>query len=93
MLRKTILSVLNFPKLMRRLREDEERQANSNPFLAKAIENEKMAGHRIAIIARTMALGTVGVLLPFLNPNLNVLYYEAFLLLFIGLGWLQLRMA
>ncbi|MEM9633143.1 MAG: adenylate/guanylate cyclase domain-containing protein [Pseudomonadota bacterium] len=93
MLRKTILSLLNFPKLMRSLREEEERQTNSNPFLAKAIENEKMAGHRIAIIARTLAFGTVGILLPFLNPNLNVLYYEVFILLFIALGWLQLRMA
>ena len=52
-----------------------------------------MAGHRIAIIARTVAFAAVGILLPFLNPNLNVLYYEAFLLLFIALGWLQLRMA
>jgi adenylate cyclase len=93
MSQKSILSLLNFPAKMRALREDEERQAASNPFLAKAIEDEKMAGHRIAIIARTVAFTAVGILLPFLNPHLNVLYYEAFLLLFIALGWLQLRMA
>jgi len=87
------LSLLNFPALMRRLREEELRQAENNPFLAKAIADEKMAGHRIAIIARTVAFAAVGLLLPFLNPNWNVLYYEAFLLLFIALGWLQLRMA
>ena len=93
MLRKHTLSLLNFPKWMRSLREDEQRQVTSNPFLAKAIETEKMAGHRIAIIARTVAFGTVGMLLPFLSPHLSVLYYEVFILLFIALGWLQLRMA
>ena len=93
MLRNTVLSLVNFPRWMRSLREDEKRQADSNPFLAKAIEGEKMAGHRIAIIARTVAFAAVGALLPFLNPNLNVLYYEAFLLVFIALGWLQLRLA
>lgn len=86
-------SLLNFPSWMRSLREEELRQAKANPYLAKAIADEKMAGHRIAIIARTAAFGAVGVLLPFLNPNLNVLYYEFFVLLFIALGWLQLRMA
>ncbi|MET1413333.1 adenylate/guanylate cyclase domain-containing protein [Roseibium sp. HPY-6] len=82
-----------FLERLRQMQEDERQQAISNPFLAQALEKEKMEGHRLAIIARTIALGLVGLLLPFLNFSLNVLYYEAMLLLFIGLGWLQLRMA
>jgi len=75
------------------LREVEEQQASSNQFLSQALENEKKEGHRLAAIARTIALGLVGILLPFLNPNLNVLYYEFGIALFIALGWLQLRMS
>lgn len=75
------------------MQEEEKQQALSNPFLAQALEKEKMEGHRLAIIARTVALVVVGLLLPFLNFSPSVLYYEATLLLFIALGWLQLRLA
>ncbi|MEM9206147.1 MAG: adenylate/guanylate cyclase domain-containing protein [Pseudomonadota bacterium] len=78
---------------LRRAREIEERQAKSNPFLAQALEREKREGHRLAVLARTIALVLVGLLLPFLNPNLNVLYYEVVIALFIALGWLQLRVS
>lgn len=93
------MSVLKLPSpprffaRLRRLRELEDQQVKSNRFLAQALENEKREGHRLAIIARTIALGLVGLLLPFLNPNINVLYYEVAVLLFMALGWLQLRMA
>ncbi len=77
----------------RRLREIEEEQAKSNRFLAQAIEDEKREGHQLAFTARTIALVVVMVLLPILNPNWNVLYYEAFVAGFIALGWLQLRVS
>ena len=75
------------------MRKLEQEQAKSNPFLAEALEKEKHDGHRIAAIARTVALGTIAILIPFLNPNWNVLFYEATLLVFIALGWLQYRMS
>ena len=83
-------------KFLRRVQEMrllEEEQAKSNQFLAEALETEKREGHRLAIIARTIALSMVLILLPFLNPNLNVLYYEIAVLAFIGLGWLQLKLS
>jgi adenylate cyclase len=82
-----------FFRRLQALQEEEERQAVSNPFLAKALEEEKMQGHRFAVIARTIALSLVALLLPFLNMRLDVLYYEAVLLIFIALGWLQYRVA
>jgi len=84
---------LRFLERLRKMQEEEKQQALSNPFLAQALEKEKMEGHRLAIIARTVALVVVGLLLPFLNFSPSVLYYEATLLLFIALGWLQLRLA
>lgn len=69
----------------------EERMARENPHLMTALEIEKHEGLRIAVQARTLALCVIAVLLPVLNPTLSVLYYEALLLAFMGLGWLQLR--
>ncbi|MEZ5801011.1 MAG: hypothetical protein R3D29_11845 [Nitratireductor sp.] len=56
-----------------------------------ALEEEKRIGMRIAIWARTVGLVIVAILLVFLNPRLEVLYYEALLAGFIILGVLQLR--
>ena len=78
---------------LRSARALEQQQAERNPFLAQALENEKREGHKLAVMARTIALVMIGILLPILNPNLHVLYYEFILLVFIGLGWLQLRMS
>lgn len=90
---QSFLEPLRFITQMRKLREEEEEQGRSNQFLAQALEDEKKEGHRLAVVARTVALGLVLILMPFLNPRLNVLYAEAAVLLFIGLGWLQLRLA
>lgn len=78
---------------LRQMRRVEEERARTNPFLAQALENEKREGHRIAVIARTVALGLIAVVLPFLNPTISVLYSEAVLLAFIAIGWAQLRFA
>jgi len=78
---------------LREMRRIEEERAKTNPFLAQALENEKREGHRIAVIARTIALGVIAVVLPFLNPTISVLYSEAIVLAFIAIGWAQLRFA
>lgn len=72
-----------------RLRDEE--LARSSRHLQTALAQDKLEGHRIAIMARTVALVVVAVLLPFLNPNWDVLYYEFMLLIFAGLGLLQWR--
>jgi adenylate cyclase len=82
-----------FMENLRNMREREAEQAARNPLLAQALETEKREGHRLAVIARTIALTIVMGLLVFVNPRWNVLFYEVILLGFIALGWLQLRMA
>ena len=76
-----------------RLRRQEAEGTGANQYLMDALEQEKHEGQRIATIARTIALGVIAVLLPYVNPNIGVLYYEAFLIIFIALGWAQFRVA
>jgi adenylate cyclase len=71
----------------------EERLAERNPHLARALEVEKMQGQRIATWARVAALAVVALLLIYLNPRMEMLYYEGLLLLFELLGFAQLRAA
>lgn len=78
---------------MSAMRDQERQMAAENPHLAKAMEEEKMESHRLAVIARTFALGVVMILLPIVNFHPSVLLYEVIVLAFIGLGWLQYRMA
>ncbi|MGV3548793.1 adenylate/guanylate cyclase domain-containing protein [Rhizobium sp.] len=74
-------------------RRAEELLAERNPHLMRALEAEKMEGQRIATRARTAALAVVAVLLLFLNPRWEVIYYEALILLFVIIGAAQLRAA
>lgn len=71
----------------------EERLTQANPHLWRALEVDKMEGQRIATWARTAALAVVALLLVFVNPRLEVLYYEALLVLFVVIGIAQLRAA
>jgi adenylate cyclase len=71
----------------------EEMYAQNNIHLSKALMEEKMEGQRIATWARTVALGVVAVLLLYVNPRMEVLYYQASLLLFVAIGFAQLRAA
>ena len=80
-------------RLLRFRRVEEELAAGHNPFLVEALRKEKLEGQRIAAWARTLALAASGVLIVFQNQNLSVLYFHAFLLVFIALGWAQLRYA
>ena len=80
-------------RMLRSRRAEEELAAGQNPFLVEALRKEKLEGQRIAAWARTIALAASGVLIAFQNPTWSVLYFHAFLLVFIGLGWAQLRYA
>lgn len=80
-------------RILRSRRVEEELAARQNPFLIEALRKEKLEGQRIAAWARTIALAASGVLIAFQNPNWSVLYFHAFLLVFIALGWAQLRYA
>lgn len=71
----------------------EERLAQRNPHLARALEIEKMEGQRIATWSRAAALAVVAVLLVYVNPRWEMLYYHALLLLLVVIGILQLRAA
>ncbi|MCW5737903.1 MAG: adenylate/guanylate cyclase domain-containing protein [Enhydrobacter sp.] len=78
---------------LRSRRVEEEQAARQNPFLAEAFLKEKLEGQRIAAWARTGALLASGVLITFQNASWSVLYFHGLLLVFIALGWAQLRYA
>ncbi len=80
-------------RILRSRRVEEELAARQNPFLIEALRTEKLEGQRIAAWARTIALSASGVLIAFQNLSWSVLYFHAFLLVFIALGWAQLRYA
>ena len=74
-------------------RAEEERASRENPFLLEALRKEKLEGQRIAAWARTLALAASGILIAFQNASWSVLYFHGLLLVFIGIGWAQLRYA
>jgi len=57
----------------------------------EAIGQAKRDGLVLAVRARRIALGIISILVPFLNPNWEVLYYIALIGLFALIGWAQLR--
>ena len=77
----------------RRSRREEEEKAKTNVHLQQALTEEKLTGQRIAVWARSIAIIISGFVLAYVNPRPEVLYYEAFMLAFLALGWLQLRYA
>src|SRR5262245_44732626 len=79
--------------LLRRMRDRADERSPTNQFVLQALEEDKREGQRIATIARTVALAVIALLLPFLNPRIDVLYYEAFMVAFVAIGWAQLRFA
>jgi adenylate cyclase len=60
-------------------------------FAESALERSKQEGLLLAVRARWIALAIVAVMLPFLNPNWDVLYYIFLIGLFALIGWAQLR--
>jgi adenylate cyclase len=78
---------------LRRMRDREEQGSPTNQLVLRALEEDKREGQYIATIARTVALTVIALLLPFLNQTIGVLYYEAFVVGFVAIGWAQLRVA
>lgn len=63
----------------------------ANRFTELTLERHKREGMELAVRARFVALAVIAVMLPFLNPDWEVLYYEAALALLALNGWLQRR--
>lgn len=64
---------------------------NPNSVLGKALADDKQEGLRLSVRSRTIALTIIAIFIPFLNPTISVLYYEAMLVLFALIGWAQLK--
>lgn len=83
----------SFSDWLRGFDEPESERSPVNGVVMRALEEDKREGQRIATVARTIALAVIALLLPFINPTVAVLYYEAFMLAFVAIGWAQLRYA
>ena len=62
-----------------------------NKYTEAALERHKREGLELAVRARWIAMGLTGVLLIFLNPQWEVLWYHFILLLICANGWLIRR--
>lgn len=60
-------------------------------FTVAALERHKREGLELAVKARMIALAVIAVMLPILEPSLEILYYEGMLLAFAAIGLLQRR--
>ncbi|MEO1106979.1 MAG: adenylate/guanylate cyclase domain-containing protein [Pseudomonadota bacterium] len=60
-------------------------------YAEEALERHKREGLELAVRARWVAMGLTGILLIYLNPNWEVLYYHFILLLICANGWLIQR--
>jgi adenylate cyclase len=64
---------------------------DSSAFAEAALEKNKQEGLWLAIRVRWVALVLVGILLAVINPQASTLYYEALLLAFLLLAFVQRR--
>ncbi|MCG7520628.1 adenylate/guanylate cyclase domain-containing protein [Ruegeria sp. Ofav3-42] len=62
-----------------------------NKYTEAALERHKREGLELAVRARWIAMGLTGILLVFLNPHWEVLWYHFILLLICANGWLIRR--
>ncbi len=62
-----------------------------NKYTEAALERHKREGLELAVRARWIAMALTGVLLVFLNPNWDVMWYHFILLLIAANGWLIRR--
>lgn len=83
------MSQTNAPGRLRRAFLDrfEETDQVDNPYTEVALEKHKREGLKLAVKARWAALAVIAVMLPFLNPEFEVIFYELVLLAFAGIGW------
>ena len=68
-------------------------EAEANRFTEAALERHKREGVELATRARLIALAVIAVMLPFLNATWDVLYFEAFLVVFALNGLAQRHVA
>lgn len=66
-------------------------QVRANRFTQAALERHKQEGIWLAVRARWAVLAVIAVLLLFLNPEPEMLYYYPFLAASAFVGWLQTR--
>jgi len=78
-------------RLAARLRPAAPEDTEANRFTEATLERHKREGMDLAVKARWIALAVIAVMLPFLNPSWDMLYYEVMLLALAGVGWLQRR--
>lgn len=62
-----------------------------NAYTRAILERHKKEGLELAVKSRWVALAVIAVMLPFLNPRPEVLYYEVLILAVAGVGWVQRR--
>ncbi|WP_109310746.1 adenylate/guanylate cyclase domain-containing protein [Ruegeria sp. AU67] len=62
-----------------------------NKYTEAALERHKREGLELAVRARWVAMGLTGILLIYLNPHWDVLWYHFILLLICANGWLIRR--
>ncbi|WP_204112438.1 adenylate/guanylate cyclase domain-containing protein [Shimia biformata] len=79
------------PARRRFLRRFDEATPEHNRYTMATLERHKRQGLELAVQARWAALAVIAVLLPLLNPRWEVLYYEAWLLVFAGIGYMMRR--
>lgn len=63
----------------------------ANRFTEAALVSHKNEGLLLAVRARWVALAVVAIMLPFLNPRIEVLWHEALLLVLAINGYVQMR--
>lgn len=64
-----------------------------NRFAEAALEQHKREGMELAVKARWIAMAVIAIMLPFTNFDPEIIYYECIILVFIVIGWAQLRVA
>jgi adenylate cyclase len=70
-------------------RENDTVFLSTNAFAETALEGAKRDGLLLAVRARWIALAIIGVILPVINFNWDVIYYYVPLALFALIGWAQ----
>ncbi len=64
-----------------------------NKFTEAALERHKREGMELAIRARWVALAVIAVMLPFINPSFEIVYYHALLGALALTAWAQRHVA
>ena len=75
------------------LAELQQSEDGGNQFAEAALERHKHEGMELAVKARWVAMALIAIMLPFINFDIEILFYYPLLLLFCIIGWIQMRIA